>query len=236
MTSSTTQKECSPLSPPDSIYYEQSRCIRLLSGVSLRARMAVYRLFMEVTCPSSKSSILDVGVSLDTSPAEANVLEQLYPYRNRLTCAGIGDGAVFRQAYPGVTFVKITPHTRLPFPDKQFDIGYSNAVLEHTGSRLDQRAFVSELCRVAKRVFIVVPNRLFPIEHHTGIPLIHYLPMRLFRSCLRKTRYRYWAEERHLNPLFPRDLRRLFDGVADPQICYAGFGVSVFKSNLVAIL
>ncbi len=230
------EDRCSSRSVPDAIYYQQSRGIRLLGGISLRARTAIYRLFMKVMCPSPEASVLDVGVSLDTAPLEANVLEQLYPFRDRLTCAGIGDGAAFKQAYPGVSFIRIAPHERLPFADKQFDIGYSNAVLEHTGSRIEQRAFVSELCRVAHRVFLVVPNRLFPIEHHTGVPFLHYLPMWLFRFCLRKTPYCYWAEERHLNPFFARDVRALFNGVADPHICYAGLGVSIFKSNLVVIL
>ena len=31
-----------------------------------------------------------------------------------------------------------------------------------------------ELCRVAGRVFISVPNRYFPVEHHTAIPLLHF--------------------------------------------------------------
>jgi hypothetical protein len=34
---------------------------------------------------------------------------------------------------------------------------------------------VKELCRVAKRVFVSVPNRFFPVEHHTAMPLAHYL-------------------------------------------------------------
>src|SRR5215471_7430694 len=91
----------------DSIYYRHAGSIPSLSPISLRARTAVYRLFMETMCPDSRSSILDVGVSLDTSPLEANVLEQLYPHRDQLTCAGIGDGSTFTQAYPGVRFARI---------------------------------------------------------------------------------------------------------------------------------
>jgi hypothetical protein len=33
---------------------------------------------------------------------------------------------------------------------------------------------------VARRGFFTTPNRWFPIELHTKIPLLHYLPWRLF--------------------------------------------------------
>ena len=62
----------------------------------------------------------------------------------------------------------------MPFDDDTFDIATSNAVLEHVGSLENQLFFVHELCRVARRVFIVVPNRFFPIEHHTALPIVHY--------------------------------------------------------------
>ena len=62
----------------------------------------------------------------------------------------------------------------MPFADKAFDIAVSNAVLEHVGAEQHQAAFVRELSRVARRVFISVPNRYFPVEHHTAIPLLHF--------------------------------------------------------------
>ena len=37
----------------------------------------------------------------------------------------------------------------LPFADGAFDLGFSNAVVEHVGGRDEQRRFVHELCRVA---------------------------------------------------------------------------------------
>lgn len=49
-------------------------------------------------------------------------------------------------------------------------------MIEHVGSREAQKAFVAELARVAKVVFLTAPNRWFPVEHHTGLPLAHYHP------------------------------------------------------------
>jgi hypothetical protein len=66
--------------------------------------------------------------------------------------------------------------TELPFEDDAFDLAFSNAVVEHVGGRDQQRRFVTELCRVAPRVFLSTPNRWFPVETHTLLPFIHWLP------------------------------------------------------------
>ena len=220
----------------DRIYYRHAGRIGPIRQISLRARMEVYRIFMEQLRPDAATSVLDVGVSLDVSNLEANVLEQHYPHRERLVCAGIGDGTEVQKAYPGVRFTRIEPHQPLPFSDAQFDICYSNAVVEHVGSRERQREFIAELCRVARRVFVVAPNRLFPIEHHTGLPLVHYLPLPTFRALLRRSPFAYWAEEANLNPLDAADFKSLFPSGKSPEVRHAGLGVSIFKSNLVAIV
>jgi len=222
--------------PGDDIYYRHAGRIGPIRRISLRARMAVYRLFMEQLRPAANTSVLDVGVSLDVSNPEANVLEQFYPHRERLVCAGIGDGAEVRKAYAGARFVQIEAHRPLPFADGEFDICYSNAVVEHVGSREQQRQFIAELCRVARRVFVVAPNRLFPIEHHTGLPFVHYLPLPAFRALLRRSPFAYWAEEAHLNPLDATDLEGLFAPGQLPEIHHAGLGIGIFKSNLVGIV
>lgn len=221
--------------PADRIYYEHAGRIGFIRRLSLAARMQTFRLFMDTLAPGPTTTVLDVGVSLDVESPEANVLEQFYPYREQLVCAGIGDGSTVQRTYPGVGFVEIAPHVSLPFADGQFDIAYSNAVVEHTGSRADQRAFVHELCRVAKRVFVVVPNRLFPVEHHTGLPLVHYLPLRTFRGLLRRTRFVHWSEEKNLNPVLAGELRRMFPSGRNVEIRPVGLGMMAFRSNLVAI-
>jgi hypothetical protein len=67
---------------------------------------------------------------------------------------------------------------RLPFADKSIDIAFSNSVLEHVGPAVAQARYASEIRRVAKRYFVQVPNRDFPIEPHYFIPFMQYLPNR----------------------------------------------------------
>ena len=76
----------------------------------------------------------------------------------------------------------------LPFPDGAFDVVHSNAVIEHVGGRERQEAFVREALRVGRRVFLTTPNRWFPIEVHTRLPLVHWLPDPLAGARLRPRR------------------------------------------------
>jgi hypothetical protein len=122
------------------------------------ARDRIFRDFMARMRPSPSDQVLDVGVS-DVVNDGANVLECTYVHQANITACGIGAGVEFQQAFPLVRYVRIEPNVRLPFDDRSFDIATSNAVLEHVGNLENQMLFVRELSRVAKRVFITVPNR-----------------------------------------------------------------------------
>ncbi len=94
-----------------------------------------------------------------------------------------------------------------PSPDGAFDVVHSNAVIEHVGGPERQQAFVREALRVGRRVFLTTPNRWFPVEVHTRLPLVHWLPDSLAGRVYDLTG-RSWARENHL--LGPAELRALF--------------------------
>lgn len=213
--------------------YYQNTGQRLVRRISRVARQRVHSFFMSAMRPGPDDRILDIG-ACDVTGTDSNMLEQLYPYPQKLTCASLSDGRAILEAYPGVHHVRIKPGEALPFDTNAFDIVYSNAVLEHVGSREMQRAFVEEMCRVAPRRFLVVPNRGFPIEHHTCIPFLHYLPKQVFRRFLRGTRYDYWSYEANLNYVSASDLRMIWPGDRRPIIARAGIGFGPWQSNLLA--
>src|SRR3954468_8746754 len=218
----------------DEQYYQVAAPRSWGERLAVVARDRIYADILRRCCPTPDETILDVGVS-DVVTDAANMLERKYLYPERITAAGLGEGAAFKAAYPKVTYRRIEANRPLPFADKAFDIATSNAVLEHVGSVPHQMAFVRELSRVAKRVFISVPNRYFPVEHHTAIPLLHFWTKSFALACgwLGKAD---WADERNLILMSRQHLASLTpEGIA-PVIGYTGIRLGPFSSNLFLLL
>ena len=188
--------------------------MRLADAISLRSRRRKLALFLELLRPDDSTTVLDVGVdevSLGETGGESgctthNFLEDRYPWPDRLTALGLHDGGRFRERYPRIAYVQ-GDACALPFDDLAFDVVHSNAVIEHVGGRERQEAFVREALRVGRRVFLTTPNRWFPIEVHTRLPLVHWLPDR-FANRAYDLAGKPWAKENHL--LGERELRALF--------------------------
>lgn len=178
------------------------------SRLSLRARRRMFERFCRLLEPSSNSLVLDLGVTPDTSMCDSNFFEACYPYPERITAASIEDASFLEGKYPGLRFVKVDGE-RLPFSDKEFDVLFCSAVLEHVGGFGKQKAFLQEVFRVSNKVFLTTPNRWYPIDFHTMIPLLHWLPRKWHRSCLKLLGYSFLAKEENLNLLSAGDVRRL---------------------------
>jgi hypothetical protein len=63
------------------------------------------------------------------------------------------------------------------FESGQFDIVFSNSVIEHVGDYSDQRKMANEVMRVGKRYFVQTPYFYFPIEPHFAFPFFQFFPI-----------------------------------------------------------
>ncbi|RPI17616.1 MAG: class I SAM-dependent methyltransferase [Ignavibacteriae bacterium] len=63
--------------------------------------------------------------------------------------------------------------------DKEFDIVFSNSVIEHAGSFEESKKMANEIRRVGKSYFVQTPYYHFPIEPHFLFPFFQYLPLSL---------------------------------------------------------
>jgi SAM-dependent methyltransferase len=218
----------------DERYYEVARPGSLSERLMIRARDRIYADFLAACSPQPTDTILDVGVS-DVLTEGANVLERLYPWRKRITACGLGEAAEFQAAFPEVRYQQVAPGAPLPFPDKSFDVATSNAVLEHVGDAGHQRRFVAEVARVARRAFISVPHRYFPVEHHTGIPVAHWTDVSFALACrlLGKDK---WTDESELRMMSAARLRAVVPDRVPYRIGYTGLRLGPLSSNLFLVL
>ena len=216
----------------DTVDYTNSqfRFRRVTTAFALRPRRAMYDMFIEAMKPSESTTIVDIGVTPDQSTADSNFLEKWYPHPGRITATSIEDASYLLTAHPGISFVQ-TSGDVLPFADGQFDVAFSSAVLEHVGSRDQQRQFLAEMVRVSRRFFLTTPDRWFPLELHTFLPFLHWLPQRHHQAALRRLGMTQWAETDHLNLVDERSLRALFAPGIAPTI--TGNRTLGMRSNLV---
>jgi SAM-dependent methyltransferase len=177
---------------------------RVASGVSLRSRRQKLDLFLRLLQPGPETTVVDVGVTDAPfgSGSTDNFFEAMYPWPERITGVGHTELDAFAAAFPQVRAVRADGRD-LPFGAGEFDFGFSNAVVEHVaGGREGQQRFVHELCRVARRVFVTTPNRWFPLEVHTLLPFVHWLPA--------DARERLIPFDDVLDPLGPKAFASLF--------------------------
>lgn len=181
----------------------------LLANLSIVVRTSQFRLFKSLLKPKPSSQILDVGVTSDESLKDSNMFEKLYPHKHQITAATIEDPISFRKLYPSVKVKKITPHSKLPFKDHSFDIAVSWATIEHVGGYKDQEFFLNELLRTGKKIYLTTPYRGCIYEPHSGLFLLHWLPLKVFRKICSSLGKEIWSKEKYLNPLLVGDIKKM---------------------------
>jgi hypothetical protein len=121
------------------------------------------------------------------------------------------------------------------FPDRSFDIAFSNSVIEHVGPREKQEAFAREAIRLGKSYWVQTPSAWFPIEAHTGMPFYWFYPERFRAWLLRRSRKKlpaWWTEyiagtrvlsRRTIAELFPNARIRVefFFGLPKSYVAYS---------------
>jgi hypothetical protein len=215
--------------------YNLARPESLSIRIATRVRAEMFRIFMAALAPVREDAVLDIGVTSDRVYTSSNYFEELYPWKDRITAVGLDDARFLETCYPGLSFVAADGRD-LPFADRSFDLVHSSAVLEHVGAFANQARMVAECLRVARRgVCLTTPNRWFPIEFHTQLPLVHWLPKPTCRAIFRRFGLGFFADEANLNLMTERELRRIAAGHADWSFRFVSPRLWGWPSNLVIV-
>jgi len=186
-----------------------------ISGYNRRRK---YKKFLRLLNPIVSDRILDIGFTEVEYSDNDNFLEKNYPHQKNIIALGVDRAEEFSKRYPLVQAVSYDGGN-FPFKDKEFDIAWSNAVIEHVGPEEKQLIFLKEAIRVSRRLFLTTPNRNFPIEVHTRTILLHFLPKNIFDKYLNLIG-KSWATGDYMNLLTIKRMKRLLlrAGVTNYQI------------------
>jgi SAM-dependent methyltransferase len=181
--------EPSPLLEPD----EPGVIHGLIRRVRTESRIKRAALFKSLFRLGPETRILDLG---GANGAYAHALLADTRVRPTNVCVADIEEAAVQAAVStfGYSGVLIEGNGALPFADRTFDIVLCSSVLEHVSvpateiwSERSTRAFrrravaaqtrfAAEIRRIASGHFVQVPYRWFPIETHSWLPFLSYLP------------------------------------------------------------
>ncbi len=148
-----------------------------------------FQAFLDRIEPRMEDAILDVGGAPGTWTAQP-------PVARNIVLLNIYDLELEEEAGKshGLSSV-IGSGCELPYRDSEFEVLFSNSVIEHVGSWEDQVQFASEARRVGRKLWIQTPARGFFIEPHYIAPFIHWFPKSWQKRMVRWFSVRGWTEK-----------------------------------------
>ena len=214
----------------NSIFYQ------FIKKTILNAREKFLNHFKNFTEYNDDQSLLDIGTtpSLDN---EQNIILEKTKNNKNVTCLSDQDCGILKKKYPNIKNFIIGDGINTNFKDMSFDIVHSNATIEHVGSYNNQISFVKEAWRVSKKyVFIQTPNRFFPIDFHTNLPLIHWLPKKIHRKILKFIGLNFYSTEENLNLLSESNLINICEKLDIKNYKIIKHKLIFMTSNLILVI
>ena len=169
-------------------------------------RKKFLKIFRNNIFYNKESKLLDVGTTPSFDDHE-NYLINKFPYKKNITCLSNFDCSILKKKFPQVECV-VGDGCGMAIENNFFEIVHSNATIEHVGSYKNQVNFIRECVRVSKEyTFITTPNRFFPMDFHSKIPLINLLPKNIFRKILKLFGDNFFSKEENLNLLSKNEIK-----------------------------
>ena len=177
---------------------------------------------------------LDIGTTSDDKNASSNIVIKNIKNIDKFKC--ISDQIVNSDFFHKSLNKSITEEfSENEFYDFSSDLVVSNATIEHVGNTLNQKKMLENIIKLTKKIFVITtPNKFYPIELHTKIPLIHWFPKSIYRKILKFLGLSFYANEENLNLLSVNEFKKMLDNY---KIKYEIRFIKLFffKSNIIII-
>jgi len=180
----------------------------LMKPIAERSRRKRNALFVSLMKLKPGERVLDVGgdptfwdqieCPLDITCINlSGIMDLNHKSHHQIVCIE-GDGRSMPQFSPG-----------------QFDLIFSNSVIEHVGDRASRAKFAGEIRRLGNRYWVQTPCKYFPIEAHCGMPFWWFYPRTMRARLIERWRRNLpaWTEMVESTDVLERgELATLFPG------------------------
>ena len=203
--------------------------------IVLKKRLEITNVIKNFLEDKNIENILDIGSTSDDINTSSNfIVKNLGKYKEYKS---ISDQSLEIGFFNRILKKSITED----FSDEEItnfksDLVISNATIEHVGSFENQTKMCENIVKLSKKYFIInTPNRFHPIEFHTKLPFIHWLPKSLYRNILKLINLNFFADEKNLNLLSEKDLVLIMKKLNQVNFKIKKISFLFFKSNLILI-
>ena len=178
--------------------------------------------------------ILDIGTTQDNYPSSNLIIKNLNNFQKYKS---ISDQKIKSNFFSKSLQKSITQElSSNEIEEFSSDVVISNATIEHVCNYLEQVKMIENIIKLTKKVFIIItPNRMHPIEFHSKIPFLHWLPKNLHRKILSKVGLEYFSKEENLNLLKSSDLINMMKNFETVKYHLSYSRFLLFKSNLILV-
>ena len=129
-------------------------------------------LFVKLMKPMPAMKILDLGGQ-----------PSIWDFINTpldITCLNLpGIATVAHTTHHQITYVEGDACSMPHYAFGDFDLVFSNSVIEHVGCHEKRLQFANEVLRLSSKYWIQTPSKYYPIEAHCGMPLWWFYPQSL---------------------------------------------------------
>ena len=210
--------------------------INFLDNIIKNKRSEMLNILSKNINNKNLMSFLDIGTTEDNELESSNFF--LKKFKQISIKKSISDQNINNKNFNNVLKKSITS----TFIDHEVDIYksdlvISSATIEHVGNYENQFKMLENIMQLtSKYFFITTPNRFFPIEMHTKIPLIHFFPKKIHRKILYLIGEKYLSLEENLNLLTKKDLLRMCKILSIKNFKIKEIKLFGFVSNYILII
>ncbi len=200
-----------------------------------RKRLEIINVINEFISDKNLIDVLDIGTTNDNQNLSSNII--IKNLKNLKVFKSISNQNINLDLFSKCLNKSITDD----FSDNEIevfssDLVISNATIEHVGSDNNQLKMIENIIKLCKKHFIIItPNRYYPIEFHSKIPLIHWLPKKFHRTLLSLFKQNFLSLEENLNLLSKSDFEKFMKKLNFENYRFKNINLLFFTSNLILI-
>jgi len=214
--------------------YSSSK-FKFLDNIVLKKRKEMFEIIKKNININNINSVLDVGTTSDNSLESSNFLIKQFKFIK--IKKSISDQKILNDNFFNITFKgSITENLGENFENLRSDLLVCSATIEHLGDFSSIKKGIDNMVNLSNKYFVITtPNRYFPIEFHTKIPLIHLLPKKFHRKLLKAFGNEFFSKEENLNLLSNKDLTNLMKNYKNIHYNIHKVRLFGFISNFIII-